>query len=130
MAVVYADHQMAAAPSPLDVLIAGCELGCRIVLIDTFHKDRGGLLDLWPSVSLAKFAQQIRRRHCQLALAGGLTLQTIAPALDFQPDILAFRSAACAGSRDAAIDRERVAQLTALMPLSSNEMIATQAEWS
>src|SRR4051812_7802716 len=60
VAVVYADHAAADAPEPGDVLNVARQFGCRIVLIDTYCKDRGNLFDVWPQKVLAEFAAQVR----------------------------------------------------------------------
>ncbi len=111
VAVVYADHERAEAPTPHEIIDAAIELGCRWLLIDTFCKDRGGLFDIWPDETLQSFARDVRARGLQLALAGGLKQSSIAQALNLRSDVLAFRGAACGGSRESSISRARVSRL-------------------
>src|SRR5690606_25147806 len=48
VAVAYADWSTAAAPDPRQVLHHAAEIGCRIILLDTYNKRHGTLMDHFP----------------------------------------------------------------------------------
>jgi hypothetical protein len=110
--VIYADQARAASPVAVDVIRAAADTGCRGVLVDTFSKDQGRLLD-WLSVGeLSLLRDRAQLQGLLFAVAGRLQLGDVVKLSDVRPDVLAFRSAACCGgARTASIDRVRVARL-------------------
>lgn len=104
VAVAYADQQLAAAPAPSDVIRAAMEEGCRGVLIDTFDKSRGRLLN-WMNVDdLQQVAALVQQAGMFLALAGSLRPSDLPRLAAVPADIIAIRGAACpAGDRQADI---------------------------
>jgi (5-formylfuran-3-yl)methyl phosphate synthase len=113
VAVAYADHTRAPAPSPTDVLWASARAGAAGVLLDTFVKDGR---DLFASVSdeaLAKWIAEARARGLLVAVAGSLGLDAIARVADAGPDVIGVRGAACEGGRLGRVSAERVRQLRA-----------------
>ena len=111
VAVAYADHARASAPSPADVLRASARSGAAGVLIDTFVKDGR---DLFASVSVEALAEWIAEaRACGLlvAVAGSLGPDGIARVGDAGPDVVGVRGAACEGGRLGRVSAERVREL-------------------
>ena len=111
VAVVYADWQSAAAPGPKDVLAGARRLGCGAVLVDTYDKRRGGLLDLWSPHALARFVAEAHEAGISVALAGGIALESLERVLPLMPDLIGIRGAACRGGRASMLDSGRVRQL-------------------
>lgn len=99
VAVGYADHHTARAPSPRDVLRAAPQVNCRTMLLDTFTKDQGDLFDHFDEDNLALFARECRAAGISLVLAGSLRLTSLQRALRFAPALVAVRGAACRGDR-------------------------------
>jgi uncharacterized protein (UPF0264 family) len=125
VAVIYADWQRARfedgqpthAPNPDQVLDAALDqsnaFGNRFagVLVDTYSKSSGTLLDALSIPELRNIAHRTRESGRFLALAGRLNAGLLEPIRELQPDVVAIRSAACRGSdRTATIDVDRVAQ--------------------
>jgi uncharacterized protein (UPF0264 family) len=113
--VAYADWPQARAPSPSVALVLAASSPARLLLIDTFDKRGGGLLDCLGMDSLrdiARIAMQIRVR---LALAGSLDAAAIDALLELAPAYVGVRGAACQGGRAGTIDLARVKSLSALV---------------
>jgi len=108
VAVVYADWRNAHAPRPNDVLAQGRELGCGALLVDTWRKSAGGLLDCITSRELADLLSSARAAGMLGVVGGSLTWDTVAPVLDLAPDYVAVRGAVCRGSRLEALDGKLV----------------------
>ncbi|HEX5443222.1 MAG TPA: (5-formylfuran-3-yl)methyl phosphate synthase, partial [Pirellulales bacterium] len=89
VAVIYADWHAANAPSPTAVMATAAEIGCRALLIDTFSKDAGGLFEHLQPSQLSELLTKARLQNLVTVLAGSLTLNTAADALQLQPDYLA-----------------------------------------
>ncbi|OHB81283.1 MAG: hypothetical protein A2W31_06920 [Planctomycetes bacterium RBG_16_64_10] len=115
VAVVYADWSTARAPAPAAVLRHGRRLGCQAVLIDTFDKSQGDLLDHWPLAALAAFARRVRRSGQILVLGGSLGPESLRAVLPLAPDYIAVRGAACDGGRRGRVSGLRVAHLAATL---------------
>jgi uncharacterized protein (UPF0264 family) len=113
VAVAYADWQSAGAPDPHRVLALGAALGCRVLLVDTFSKSRGTLVDHVKLKELEELIGEAHDRGCQSALAGSLGIEQIAPLASLRPDYIAVRGAACAGGRTSIVDVQRVRRLAA-----------------
>lgn len=112
VAVVYADWQRADTPLPGEILRHALELGCRIVLVDTFDKQRGNLFRILAPYQLQLLIQQIRHHGFQLVLAGSLATADLPRALHWKPDWIAVRGAACVGGRRGQISKEKVERLS------------------
>lgn len=111
VAVVYADHLSASAPNPQTVLALQDLAPLSAVLIDTYDKSRGTLLDQFPPAELIRFCSQVRRRGLPLALAGSLHAQDFARVIPLAPTWIAVRTAACEGSRTSSVSAARVSHL-------------------
>jgi len=99
VAVAYADWRDCGAPSVGDVLAHARWAGCDVLLVDTYHKHQGHLLDHLRPSDLGRVAAAARRHGLRLALAGSITKETLGRVLGVQPDWVAVRGAVCAGSR-------------------------------
>lgn len=115
VAVVYADWPAALAPPPREVLQHARAVGCRGVLIDTFDKSAGSLLDHWTTAALADFLGEIRAAGLFSVLAGSLSCETIPRVLALAPRYIGVRGAACRGPRWSPIDGARVRRLARLV---------------
>ncbi len=111
VAVAYADWGRATAPAPAHVLDAAVRLGCRAVLVDTWKKDAGGLLDLWTIDQCASFVNQVRGAGLMAVVGGSLTADGLRRLLPLRPDYLAVRGAACGTDRAGELSAERVRAL-------------------
>ena len=113
VAVVYADYLTAHAPTPAEILQAAGRAKCKVLLIDTFDKTHGRLLDIWPLPELTGFCQSVQQAGMELALAGSLKLEDIRQLSPISPQFLAFRGAACEGRREGQLKQHLVEQLAA-----------------
>ncbi|MDR3619094.1 MAG: (5-formylfuran-3-yl)methyl phosphate synthase [Paludisphaera borealis] len=114
IAVVYADWETAGAPSPDEILDLAIATPAIVgVLVDTFDKSQPARLD---DAGWLPWAQRVRVAHLKLAIAGGLTPETIQDLAALEPDLIAVRGAACEdGDRRADIDERRVSELAAIV---------------
>ncbi|MCA9196441.1 MAG: hypothetical protein KDA87_02845 [Planctomycetales bacterium] len=116
VAVIYADHEAAASPSPNTIIeFAANHDRCQTVLIDTFDKRTGNLFHHFCSNQLRSLADRIHSRQMQLAVAGSLDAGSIPMAMDCQADIIAVRGAACESARSSNICGRRVQALVQLV---------------
>ncbi|MDA0283164.1 MAG: hypothetical protein O3B13_19395 [Planctomycetota bacterium] len=118
VAVIYADWQQAAAPSPDEVvdhvLSCGSSTENQIagVLVDTWSKKSGRLLDSMTVEQLRKLGERVRKSNRFFAIAGRLQTHTLDALVPVHPDIIAVRSAVCRGEvRTSVVDAEAVRQL-------------------
>ncbi|MFT4558738.1 MAG: hypothetical protein ACI92S_004124 [Planctomycetaceae bacterium] len=101
VAVIYADWQAADAPSPnaiVDRVLSTSESTSNHiagVLIDTWSKKSGRLLDSLTVEQLAELANSVQQSGRFFAVAGRLTSNMLPELASVQPDIVAVRSAAC-----------------------------------
>ena len=115
VAVAYADHDLAQAPAPHDVLRQARACHCSVMLLDTFTKTRGGLLDYLPPTKLRDLVREIRRAGLAVVLGGSLNRAAIRQVLDINPDLVAVRGAVCREGRTGELDQDLVAQLADLL---------------
>ncbi len=111
VAVVYADADRAAAPTRDQIFTAAKQLRCAALLVDTFDKSHGGLLDLWSLTELTQFCQEVRSAGLLCVLAGSLTPLQIPQLLPLAPDYIAVRGAVCESDRTGPLRTELVAAL-------------------
>jgi len=101
VAVIYADWEQAAAPSPdviLDCILSSSlssEIEIAGVLVDTWSKTSGQLLDAIDVEHLRGLAAAMHRSGRFFAVAGRLTSSMLPELNSIHPDIVAIRSAAC-----------------------------------
>jgi hypothetical protein len=98
VAVACADAHLAASPGIEEIIEAAAATGCRGVLIDTFSKSAGPLLAHVSIGKLTSCADRVHDAGLFLALAGRLSADDLSPLSSVPADIIAIRSAACAGS--------------------------------
>ncbi|MEE2684929.1 MAG: (5-formylfuran-3-yl)methyl phosphate synthase [Planctomycetota bacterium] len=115
VAVIYADQQRARSPSPAEIMEAARNLGCSAVLVDTFDKHAGNLLDHWSLERVRQHAGQVRQQGMKVVLAGSLQVAEIRLLATPAVDLLAVRGAVCRGRREGQLDPERVARLVELV---------------
>jgi (5-formylfuran-3-yl)methyl phosphate synthase len=115
VAVVYADAAAARAPDPAVVIERCVALGARVVLFDTFDKTAGGLREALGE-RLAPLVARARAAGCLVALAGKVTAADLPFLVSLAPDVIAVRSAVCAGGdRGNAVEAERVRSFRAAL---------------
>jgi uncharacterized protein (UPF0264 family) len=88
-------------------------LGCKVVLVDTFDKFGGGLLDVCSPPALARLVADAHALGMRVALAGGLMPETLKQLLPLRPEFIGVRGAACHDGRASALDGSRVRRLAA-----------------
>jgi uncharacterized protein (UPF0264 family) len=115
VAVVYADHERARSPAARPILTQAVRLGCRAILVDTFDKEAGGLLDCWSPEQLEWLIVTAHAEGLLAVVAGGLTLSAIERVLPLAPDYVAVRGAACNAHRSGQIAADRLAKLVRLV---------------
>jgi uncharacterized protein (UPF0264 family) len=113
--VAYADWQAAKSPAVSDVLLLAATAPAKLLLIDTFDKSNGRLMDCLSREGLAEIAAMAAERDVELALAGSLLANDIAMLLELAPAYIGVRGAACRGGRDGAIDLARVKSLATIV---------------
>jgi len=109
--VAYADWKTADAPSPAAVLEHAVDVGCHTILLDTFDKSRGHLLEQWTLEQTLAWITSLRQRGIRAVVAGSLRESMIVPLLVGGADCVAFRGAACREGRDGALDRVKLSRL-------------------
>jgi uncharacterized protein (UPF0264 family) len=116
VAVAYADWQQAQSPPPIDVWSFARENGWRILLLDTFSKGKGTLLDWMSLDEVQPMIGRCRDHNILIALAGSLGVKEITGLISLQPDIFAVRGCVCRGhDRTASVDAALVRQLSGLL---------------
>jgi hypothetical protein len=95
VAVAYADWPVAAAPAPEDVIPLAASLGSSILLLDTFDKSGGGVLEWCPARRLADLMDAARSAGLRVAVAGRITMAEIPTISALGPEVVALRSAVC-----------------------------------
>jgi uncharacterized protein (UPF0264 family) len=111
VAVIYADDFAAHSPAPADVAALAVDAHCRWLLIDTFDKRSGTLLECLAAAELCAMFQRVRRHGVATAAAGRLTSAAIANLPLEAVDVVAVRSAACGGDRAGTVCASHVAAL-------------------
>ncbi|QEG21731.1 (5-formylfuran-3-yl)methyl phosphate synthase [Mariniblastus fucicola] len=123
VAVAYADEDLAQSPSIESVIEAAEEVGCNVLLIDTFNKQHGGLLKLLTEQRLASIIQSAKKRKLKVVLAGSLTHEDVAAIRQLSPslvpDLIAVRGAVCQHDRSSAIDATKIEALGSLLSSQS-----------
>ncbi len=104
VAVVYADWQACRCPAPETIVAAASGQRCEALLVDTFDKSRGRLLDHWPLADLGRFVERVRSAGMAIVLAGSLDAAALTPVLSLEPDWIAVRGAVCRGGREGQLD--------------------------
>lgn len=108
VAVAYADYRTAGAPPPSAIYEVARLRGWPWLLVDTFEKSHGSLLDLLSEHAIAQLVAAAHRDRIRVALAGSLTLAQVPRAAALGADMIAVRGAACAGVRTGRVTADRV----------------------
>lgn len=115
-AVSYADHQVANAPDPREVLDYAIAGRFPFFLIDTFEKKGRSLTDFLSEGELGDLLRHAHGHDVLVALAGSLRLEDLRPLAALRTDVLAVRGAACErGQRELGIDARRIEELVSLL---------------
>lgn len=112
-AVIYADWQVAGAPTPEHIIDCASEAGCQYLLVDTFVKQSSTSLDIFSAEVLDRLLQFVHQAGMTTVLAGNLQAEDFAQVAKLPVDVIAVRSAACRDHRCAAIDKNLVHDLHA-----------------
>lgn len=124
VAVVYADWRKAKSPSPDAVVRAAKRHDCKAVLLDTFDKRGGSLVDLWSMEELSDWVRTVQRNGLISVVAGSLTRETIGEVAALRPDYVAVRGAACRGGRDASVCQHCICNLRRAIRAASRKSAA------
>jgi uncharacterized protein (UPF0264 family) len=112
VAVAYADG---AGPAPGEVSRLAAESGAHGVLLDTWRKDGRDLFACLGESELRRWALAARSRGLFVALAGGLSVESLRRVASLPADIVGVRGAACVGGRLGRVDEGRVRVLRAAL---------------
>lgn len=116
VAVAYADAAAAHSPPLAEVILAAASTRCAGVLVDTWAKSRGNLLDHLTVEALTCAAVQCHRAGLFLALAGRIATNHVPTLRVVEADVIGIRSAACRqGDRQSLVDRERIVEFRAAL---------------
>jgi uncharacterized protein (UPF0264 family) len=127
VAVAYADWQVCSAPPPKAILTCASRLGCRAILVDTFQKSSGGLLEKWPVEDLADYVASARSQRMLVVLAGSLTPRAISQVLAVEPDYVGVRGAVCRNGRSGILDAAPIREIRRLLDDCSGRRVRATA---
>lgn len=131
VAVAYADAHEARSPAIEDVLAQGIALGCAALLIDTFDKSQGNLLDQLDPLRLAAIASTARSAGLFLVAAGSLRREHLPYVAAAQPEYVGVRGAACLAGRESLLSANLVRQLVEqLATLASRQSAKPNREFA
>lgn len=109
-AVAYADHQAADAPSPAAVLELAIAARAPYLLLDTWDKQAGGLLDYQRPEELKRLFAAARQSGVRTVAAGSLKADDLSRLPQGVIDVVAIRGAACRGDRNRALCPDAIAR--------------------
>jgi hypothetical protein len=118
VAVVYADGCTARSPPAEELLPIAASLRAPYLLLDTFDKSAGRLLDHLGLDQLAALTELAAQHQMLLVLAGSLDEAAIRQLAPLRPAYFAVRGAACGGDRTQAIEWSRVKRLAEVVQTS------------
>jgi uncharacterized protein (UPF0264 family) len=111
IAVAYGDAANAAAPEPEEVLAHAIGSAASWLLIDTFDKTRGTIIDVLGRTRLDRLIAGARTNGMRVATAGGLRLADFDRLPIEAIDLIAVRGAACHSGRESGVEERCVRQL-------------------
>ena len=117
--VAYADFARASGPPPRDVLEVTVQLGLRWMMVDTFDKADGCLLEHLTKQELSQLAASARQANVCLALAGKIALAQIQQVAELGVDVVGLRGAVCAGGRLGGVSPAALALARAQMDMQT-----------
>jgi uncharacterized protein (UPF0264 family) len=128
VAVAYADANRAGALPADRIPRIAARAGARGVLLDTADKVGPSLREMISADGVADWVRQAHDQHLFVALAGRLTCDDLAWAIDAGADIIGVRGAACEGGRLGRVTvpkvRDLKAQVAAMTPRSVASSLA------
>ena len=110
--VVFVDHKKSLnrVESNLKFFL---DCGIKYILLDTFRKDKGSLLDFCNITFLKNFIFKCRKLDIKVGLAGGLKESQVPFLLNLKPSIVGFRSAICqSNKREASISMKNIKKIS------------------
>jgi (5-formylfuran-3-yl)methyl phosphate synthase len=113
VAVAYADSPSAGAPDRASILRSARAVGCGAILLDTFNKGSGSLVDHLSSAELGRFIAKAHERGLMCVVAGSLRLADLATVARLGPDYVAVRGAVCRTDRTGRLDAARLRRAVA-----------------
>lgn len=111
VAVAYADAEAADAPPVEEILDTGMRLGCSALLIDTWDKSHGALIDYLDSLRITALAMETGSAGMLFVLAGSLRRSHFPQLLRTRPDYVGVRGAVCEGGRGGTLSERLVRRL-------------------
>ena len=108
VAVAYADSDLARSPSVELVVESARDVGCSVLLIDTYDKSSGGLLDWIEIETLSAIVGGAQKKGLKVVLAGSLGIAEIKVVQSADPDYVAVRGAVCNDARTSTIVAEKI----------------------
>jgi uncharacterized protein (UPF0264 family) len=109
IAVAYADRK--AGPDLDGTVELAADAGARGVLVDTFQKEGGTLLDAIPPARLTGWVARARRAGLLVALAGRLDRDALVALSSTGAHVVGVRGAACEGGRMGRVSAAKVRSL-------------------
>ena len=110
VAVAYADWKIAAAPNPKQILEHASNHGCETLLIDTYCKSKGTLLDYLSLRDLSSLLECARKEALRTVVAGSLSINSISQLIALPVSLIAVRGAVCTGGRNGTLQKNRIVQ--------------------
>lgn len=111
VAVAYADWRAAQAPAPATLIAAAIAAGASTILIDTFDKAAGTLLEVAGAGPIHDWVAAAHAGALRVALAGRLSAASVGLVAGLGADVVGVRSAACGGDRMGQVGRGHVARI-------------------
>ena len=100
------------------------QCGLRNILLDTYEKKNGNLLDFFNVDYLKKFILKCKNHKIRVGLAGGLKEPQLSMIIDLNPYLIGFRSAICKSeNRKSSIDIEKVKVISGYFNSFNNKAI-------
>ena len=115
VAVAYADSDRAGSPSVQSIVESAVEVGCSLLLIDTFCKQHGGLLNLLSIEALTEIVSAARTQGLKIVLAGSLDVASIETLGAIEPNFFAVRGDVCGAARTSTIEPHKIVELGAFV---------------
>jgi uncharacterized protein (UPF0264 family) len=112
VAVIYADKTSLAPPAH-EIIELAEKLGCSAILIDTYDKLSGTLLDHRTAQQVGDWVGEIQHKGLPCVLAGSVSVATLPQLVAIHPDYLAVRGAVCTPHRSGDLDAARLKQFRA-----------------
>lgn len=119
----YADWQAAEAPNPWAVMEVAAKLGLSWLLLDTWDKSSGDLLDHCTEPDLISLLAKAKQHGLQMVLAGRLQGESLRRVSQLGPDLVGVRSAVCVGGRDGQVSASLVTATVKAVELAAQSIL-------